>query len=104
MKTKKRKQRKITDAQVKTLEKKLIVLSHKQTRITKQITPLKITLRKYIQQNMEALEAHVTPPGIEHNKIRWAMDKIKRGYFGDAKLWDLLEIAHFLNVVRWREE
>lgn len=101
MKTKK--QRKITDIQLKALGKKLIILGHKQTRITKRITPLKTTLRKYIQQNMEALEAHTTPPRIEHNKIRWAMDKVERGYFGDATLKDLIEIAHFLEVVRWRE-
>lgn len=87
MKTKK--QRKITIAQIRAVEKKLETLQHKQANITKQITPLKITIRKYIQQNMEACEAWL---GI----LGWAVDKIKRGYFGDAHLRNLRDITRAL--------
>jgi len=99
MTTKKR--RKITPVQIKALMRKLIVLRRKRDQIVRRTTPLRATLRVFIQQNMKALEAHVTPPRIEHNKIRWAMDKVKHGYFGDATLKDLVEIAHFLDVVKW---
>ena len=96
MKTKK--QRKITIVQMRAAEKKLTVLSHKQMRIAKQITPLKIKVRVYIQQNMEALEAHVAPPGCGHSMLRWAIAKIKRGYFGDATLGNLLDIIQALET------
>lgn len=87
MKTKK--QRKITIAQLNAVEKKLIVLQHKQAAIVKQVTPLKLTVRKYIQQNMKPLAQYAGGVGM----ISWAIDKIRRGYFGtDTHLGNLREI------------
>lgn len=91
MKTKK-KQRKITIVQLSVVEKKLVVLQHKQATIAKQITPLKITVRKYICQNMEAIETYLAS-GHKYGMVGWAVDKIKRGYFGtDVKMHQLKNI------------
>ena len=102
MKTKK--QKKITLVQVKALEKKLIVLQNKRQRMVAQTTPLKIILRKFIQQNMEAVLRYAAGDGPGSADLNWAADKVKRGYFGiDTNLEQLVRIAHILNAVRWEE-
>ena len=93
----KQKQRKITTAQVRALEQKLITLENRRRAIALRVTPLKVTLRKYIQQNMEALELYLLEHG-EVGIINWAMWKIKHGYFADAKLKQLIEIVQELSV------
>lgn len=95
--------RKITIAQVRALEKKLIVLEDRRQQVVHQTTPLKATLRKFIQQNAVAIQRYADRHGPGSSKLHWALDKIKRGYFGDAKLKDLIEIAHILKSVRWEE-
>lgn len=91
MKTKKR--RKITVAQVRATEKKLKTLQLKSAQIVKQTTPLKITIRKFIQQNMEEIEVHIVSQLNKYGILGWAIDKIKRSYFGDANLQTLSEIV-----------
>lgn len=99
MKTKK--QRKITAAQLKGARAKFILLEHKRVHIVKQTTPLKIMVRKYIQQNMQEIEVYIASAGAGSKKLHWAVEKIKFGYFGDALLKDLIEITHILTVVKW---
>lgn len=86
-----KKQRKITVAQINVVEKKLLVLQRKQARITKQATPLKVTLRKYIQQNMETLRRYVSEPKTKYSMLSWSVGQIKHGYFGDARFRHMLE-------------
>lgn len=90
MKTKK--PRKITIAQLNAVEKKLVVLQHKRAAIAKQLTPLKITVRKYIQQNMKPLAQYAGGVGW----VSWAITKIRRGYFADAHLGNLIDIIRKL--------
>lgn len=89
-----KKQRKITVVQIRAAEKKLKMLQLKQSQIVKQTTPLKVVIRKYIQQNMQEIEAHLG--GKECGMLWWAVDKIKRGYFGDANLQNLVNIIRVL--------
>jgi len=99
MKTKK--QREITSVQIKTAEKKLIVLEHRRQHTASQTIPLRAILKKFILQNGVALERFSRGEHPGSDKIRWAISKIKRGYFYDATLKHLVEIAHILNVIKW---
>lgn len=100
----KQKQRKITTAQVRALEQKLITLENKRAAIAAQTTPLKVTLRKYIQQNMEEIQHYLTTNKIQYRitstgasgALAWAVTKISCGYFGDANLKNLIKIAQEL--------
>jgi len=94
MKTKK--QRKITTAQVRALEKKLIVLEHRRCHIVSQTTPLKIVLRKYIQQNSVEIQKFVANNSRWYEHLCWALRKIKRGYFADATLRNLIDVVQEL--------
>ena len=94
MKTKK--QRKITTAQVRALEKKLIVLEHRRCHIVSQTTPLKIVLRKYIQQNMEEIQKFVSDNSRWYAHLYGALHKIEQGYFADANLKNLIDIVQEL--------
>ena len=94
----KQKQRKITIAQVRALEQKLITLEAKRRAVMLRRAPLKAILRKYIQQNMTAIEQYLAKHG-ETGIINWAVWKIKRGYFGDANLKTLIEIVQELREV-----
>lgn len=86
-----KKQRKITFSQLETIRQKLFRLQYKRAQIVKQLTPLKITVRKYIQQNMAEIEVYLVWAG-KHGMLAWAANKIKRGYFYDAHMGNIQEI------------
>lgn len=91
-----RKQRKITIAQVRAMKLKIFLLQYKRSQIVKQTTPLKIMLRKFIQQNMKEVEAYIGSHG-KCSQLGWVVDKIKRGYFGiDTDLQKLLNVIQSL--------
>lgn len=95
MKTKKRSQ--VTVEQVYAIKKKLFSLQYKRAQIVKQTTPLKVMLREFIQQHMEEVETYIVSHRREHSILGWAVDKIKRGYFGiDTNLQKLLDVIQSL--------
>lgn len=100
-----KKQRKIAFVQLETISKKLLRLQYKKSQIVKQVTPLKITVRKYIQQNAKELEIYQAQVMIMEAKgrgmLNWAVDKIKRGYFADANMKNLQEI---ILAITWFEK
>ncbi len=91
MKSKEQK-RKITIVQMLAVDKRIYTLRYKQAQITKRITPLKVTLRQFIQQHKEEIEVYIAHDH-KFSMLAWAVDKIKRGYFGtDVSLNQMQQI------------
>jgi len=90
---------------MKALEGSLIILEGRRRRAVAQTIPLRAKLKKFIMQNGVALERFSRGGSVRpgSDRIKWAISKIKRGYFYDATLKHLIEIAHILNVVKWEE-
>jgi len=89
----------VTEKQMRRVQNDIPKLQKKLSAVMKQITPLKVTVRKFFQQNKDVIQKLLDDlkagqvPYHQYNNIAWAMDKIKRGYFGtDVKLAGLQAI------------
>ena len=94
----KTKAKSITIIQMEAAKKKITTLRKQEQKLTKQITPLKILVRKFIQEHEESV---TLASGINGKfyLLPWALDKIRRGYFGtDVNLSTLVQIMDELTA------